>query len=242
METGTRVKLLRAARFLLIAAAVSACGSPTPRFATGSDATLSAEGLRRVEDSGFQRAEARPGVSFARYGAVWLRYPADIAYRNPPMPRQPELGGDNYPLSERMAASWMASLRETFRREITDGHRDSVDSAGPGVLEIRIFLIDLVLHAPLVTLGGDDLQWVNSLGEVTIVIELVDSESGELLARLADRDQLAPESTRPARANERDAVFEVNRLIRQWAAQLRLLLDLFGGYDPFATRRGPAAA
>jgi hypothetical protein len=229
------MKVLRAALFLVIAAAVFACGSPTPRFATGSEATLSAEGLRPVEDSGFLRAWARPGVSFARYGAGWLRYPADIAYRNPPRFIRSELGGDNYPLSERMAASWMAALRETFRREISAGRLTSVDSAGPDVLEIRVFLIDLVLHAPLVTYGGDDLKWIDSLGEVTIVIELIDSESGELLARLADRDQLAPESTRPARANERDAVFEVNRLIRQWAAQLRFLLDLFGSDDPFAT-------
>jgi hypothetical protein len=225
-----------AALILFAAGAISACASPPPRFATGSEAILSPEGLRPLKDSGFDRGWARPGASFADYHAAWFRFPAEIAYQNPPKSNQPDLGGNNYPLSAGLASGWMASLRETFDAEFSGAGRWSpVGSAGSNVLEIRVFLIDLAMHAPLATLGGDDHQWIDTLGSVTVVIEVIDSRSGALLARLAERDRIASEAVRATRANERDATFEINRLFRQWAARLRLLLDAFESPDLLAT-------
>ena len=51
----------------------------------------------------------------------------------------------------------------------------------------------------------------------------------------AERDRIASEAVRATRANERDATFEINRLFRQWAARLRLLLDAFESPDLLAT-------
>ena len=164
----------------------SGCGSPT-RFASGPDSGLSAEGLRPLEHAGFRQAWVRPGVSLARYRAVWLRYPGGIAYRNEPRLVRPVLGHDNYPLSETVAAELMTTLKESFHSNLRRGGWRYVTSAGPDVLEIRVALVDLVMHAPLFNLGGDDLQWVDSLGELTLVIEVRDSETGQILQRLAER-------------------------------------------------------
>lgn len=224
------------ATLILFAAGAIACESPPPRFVTGSEAMLSPEGLRPLEDSGFDRAWARPGASFAGYHGAWFRFPAEIAYQNPPKINQPDLGGHNYPLSDGLATGWMASLRVTFDAEFSRAGRLSpVGSAGSDVLEIRVFLIDLTMHAPLFSLGGDDHQWIDTVGNVTVVIELIDSRSGALLARLAERQRIASVAVRATRANERDATFEINRLFRQWAARLRLLLGAFESSDLLAT-------
>jgi hypothetical protein len=47
--------------------------------------------------------------------------------------------------------------------------------------------MDLVVKIPTERAGGRDQSYTVSYAEVTLIVELRDSESGEILARVADR-------------------------------------------------------
>jgi len=66
--------------------------------------------------------------------------------------------------------------------------------------------------------------WLSSLGEGTLVIELADSLSGEVIFRAVDRRAI--ESVGSAtRANSASTWGEVRRWARRWATRLREGLD-----------------
>jgi hypothetical protein len=120
----------------------------------------------------------------------------------------------------------MRVLEQSFREEIAAAAAwQTADARGPGVLLARVSLVDLVLNTSLRHLGGDDLVWVDSVGQFTLVIDLYDSETGELLARAAERASIEPTSNRPMRAVAGATVYESKRIFGEWAKKLTSLLD-----------------
>ena len=69
--------------------------------------------------------------------------------------------------------------------------------------------------------------YLTSIGDATLVIELRDSESGEILARAADRR--AAESPFAFEVNNVTAWSEVRRLASYWASLLRRRLEEIEG-------------
>jgi hypothetical protein len=216
------------------AALLAGCASaPTPRFASGEEAALTDLGLRPVERAGFQRVWVRPGVSFREYDGIWLRY-RDIAYRRPPGPSHGPIygiGGDNYSLSDDLYARLTEAVHEIFEDELIGAGLRPVEGKGPGVLDARAGLIELVVHVPLDVRGGQDNIYVDSVASVTILVDLHDSVSGELIARVAERAGIASLTGRPIRATAASAIYETRRLLRGWASRLRVLLQAMKTVD-----------
>jgi hypothetical protein len=73
------------------------------------------------------------------------------------------------------------------------------------------------------------------LGEVTLLVELYDSETKELIGRLLERRALATGVNRPIRATVGEATYEAHRIFRAWAKRLRSLLDAMKDIDPAAS-------
>ena len=82
----------------------------------------------------------------------------------------------------------MAKLvEEEFAREIQAGGRyPVVTEAAPDVLRVRAGIVNLYINAPD-TGPGRSRTIVSSAGEMTLIAELTDSASGQVLARVADR-------------------------------------------------------
>ena len=66
-----------------------------------------------------------------------------------------------------------------------------------------------------------------SIGEATLLLELRDSETGEVLARAADRRGGDRGGTGMQIRQRADARGEVRRVLREWARLLRRRLDEF---------------
>jgi hypothetical protein len=202
------------------------CFRVSPRFATGEAAALTGEGLRQLELSGFRLAWARPGVSFAGYDGVWLRY-RDIAYEKPPGRIRAEVygtGGDNYALSDGLYERLSSAMREIFEEELQDGLRKASGEA-PGVLDTRVGMVDLIVHTPLDRVAGEDNIYVQSVATVTVLVDVHDAATGELILRVAERVSVAPASGRAMQANAGAAIFETRRLLRDFAIRVRRLLQ-----------------
>lgn len=224
--------------FLTLAGALLACRSPAQLAFVRDAAEVSGDGLLQLESSPFQVAWLRPGASLEAYDKVWLLY-TGIEYRSPPIFVRdviPNREMDNFALSEGLTRRLEKAIAEIFLVELMQpGEWEPAEGVGPGVLVVRTSLVDLVVHAPLEALGADIYRWLDSAGEVTVVIQLFDSETGQILARVADRRALAPplSSDRPMRASAGDVTYEARRVFHDWGWELRsFLYELKSGPPP----------
>jgi hypothetical protein len=92
----------------------------------------------------------------------------------------------------------------------------TVTSAGEDVLIIRPALIDLDVTAPDVMSPGLTTTYVANAGAVTLYIELIDSTSGQMLARAVDRKGARDEAGMMMSSRVYNSA-EARRLIKKWA-------------------------
>ena len=204
----------------------SASGPPT--LQTGPDAEVTVDGLYRVDNSLVALAYMKPDMDLRGYTALMID-PVAVAYQRDPGGRTTSAGGgaQNFALN----TTQMGNLKSWFQEAVVealsgDGGYRIVDAPGPDVLRITAELIDLIVRIPTQRTGGRGGMAVRSYGEVTLVLEARDSQSGEILARAADRrdptgnptDELVRVVPGFVRSNTR-TLFEF------WAGILRERLD-----------------
>lgn len=217
---------------LAVALALGACArAPSPVFETGA-AALTPDGLRRVRESGFRRGWIRPDAWAPGYDAILGQF-AGIGYRRTPKrPADAPPGGDDYALPSGMDEALLGALAQIFAEELgREGGLRLATAAGPGVLRARFVLLDLVVHSPLARVADDDRTWIDSAGEVTVVIELRDSVTDARLARFVEREYLAREGLGPIRATPGPVTYEARRIFQRWARNLRLVLEVLRARD-----------
>ena len=115
-------------------------------------------------------------------------------------------------------------FREVFRDELASGGYTLVEEAGPETLRVTAAIVDLFINAPDTMTAGRSRTYTANSGRMTLVVELRDSVTGELLARAVD--------TRAGRgtgtwtiANRVTNTADARRAIRVWAVALRQGLD-----------------
>jgi len=117
-------------------------------------------------------------------------------------------------------------VREGFMREIREGDRyELVDDAAPGTLRLHARLVDVRLNAPDFLGAARTEQFARSAGEWTLVADLVDAQSGSVVARLVDRwtDPEEPYMRRMTRVENTRAL---QRATESWARTVRRHLDV----------------
>jgi hypothetical protein len=101
-------------------------------------------------------------------------------------------------------------------------HFTLTDQAGEGVLLMKIGLADVVSRVPPESIGRVEI-YLSDLGSATLVIELRDARSHELLARIADRRDVEPGMA--IESNPVTNYFEVKREMQQWGSIVTNGLD-----------------
>jgi hypothetical protein len=207
----------------LLACAVACGGAPSRGplvYETGRRAAVTADGLHRVKSYRISGAYLRPGVSFAPYRRL-LVAPVEISYKNPP--QTPPLGGGrgNFPLPDLDLERLRTAFQQALESELAESRDfEVVDAPGPDVLQVNARIADLVVNTP--PQRGRERVYMVEVGEMTGVLDLADSESMELLGRLAERTTLRPQGGTgglygPSLADASDA----RLLFRHWARLLR---------------------
>lgn len=87
------------------------------------------------------------------------------------------------------------------------------DKPAPDALIIVGKILDLVSNVPPEPIGRGDI-YLTKIGEATLVLEIRDSQSGEILARAIDRR--AAEPSMVARSNVVTNISEVRREARSY--------------------------
>jgi len=204
---------------------VAGCSSAPPTIQEGPDAQVSFDGLHVVDNSVFKLAWADPEVDFSQYnkimpGGAFFEY---RAVKNKSRSGRALSSQREFYIDDKARERLEAIVSEIFNEEVAKSTRFTVtDAPGPDVLIIRGGLHDIVSFVPPETVGRSDI-YLSEVGEITLLLEVVDSRSNEVIMRAVERR--AAESAYAMRSSPVTTWSEIRRLTRRWATKLRDGLD-----------------
>lgn len=211
---------------MLITMAVLACGCSTNRV-TEIDEPSTLEGLQRVEVKGLDVVYRKPDADLGKYRRLLVR-DVDIAFSRGWERDQTAIAKGGYRVdTDRIKRELAKLFAEVARDELeSKGGYELVNEPGPDVLEVRPSIIDLYINAPDVSRDnpGRVRSYTTSAGRMTLIAELRDSVSGEILARAYDRRE-DMRSTWWEWTTSITNSQKARIAIRSWASILRETLD-----------------
>ena len=219
--------ILSGATLALAALSSSATFAQSPRAAL--EETMSYDGLQKTKIKGIDLAYTRPGASLAGYDKIIID-PVEVSFRKD---WDPSRTGSRMKITAKERESIRSGVakivQEEFAKELRKGGAyQIVTEAGPDVLRLRADIADLYVNAPDLMTPSRTQTYTISAGEMTLVAELVDSESGQAIARVVDRR----ESQGTGMMTLTNSVVnrqEASSIASAWARILRKRLDAAHG-------------
>jgi Protein of unknown function (DUF3313) len=184
------------------------------------------EGLVRVEhkgvDSVYRRPEARMGV----YSKLLLRpISVEFAKNWDPKKSGSALYDMHEPDREKIKRELAEVFAEVFKRELEKGGYPLVTQTGADVLEMQAAIVNLYITAPDVSMevAGRSKVYTSDAGHMTLIMQLHDSVTGQLLARAYDSRDSGSDMWQWSNSVTNTA--EAKQIIGAWARALRKALD-----------------
>lgn len=235
MSCSTSLRLSFVMAVAAAAATIYIAGSSAapkkPRIQTGPNAEVSFDGLVRVDRSVVTAAWVKPDLDLTRYKKLMVASEGVKFRALEAVSASRARSASQFPVKEENRQRLTGILKEEFTKELAKLQRyQIVDAPGDDVLLVVGAVLDVVSSVPpdidsaKFASGG---VYLTSVGQATLVIELRDSESGEVLARAADKR--AAESPFTFQANNVTVWSEVQRLAQRWASLLRSNLEQLEG-------------
>jgi Protein of unknown function (DUF3313) len=221
----------RAARFASIACVIAALGlfhSPGSR-ADDLYPPVSPDGLQLQKRLPYGAVYVKQGATFSQYRRLaMLDCFVDFA-KNWQRNYNEDVTGIEGRVTQsdidRIKKELAAEFRRVFTKDLqSNGGYEIVDVAAPDVLVIRPAILNLVVAAPEIdTAPPMSASIVASAGQMTLYLELWDSTTNTLLARVVDTeaDQGDMAMVGSSVANKAAA----DRILNAWAERLRKRLD-----------------
>jgi hypothetical protein len=212
---------------MLLACLLAPAVAPAASKSAAEEA-FSADGLEKTKVKGIDLVYARPGASLAAYSKVRVA-PVAVAFRKD---FAPEKTGSRMKFSsgelEGIRADVGRIVHDEFVKELGKGSYAATDVAGPDVLDVRAGIADLYVNAPDSMQAGRTRTYTMNAGEMTLVMELADSVTGEVIARVYDRRE-ARDTGMLTWTNSVTNQAEAANAARSWAKILRTRLDAARG-------------
>ena len=220
----TRIRTLVPLLFVLCAATLSGCASSRSALPTEWDGLVLQPGTR------LGAVFVKPDAEISSYTSVMLD-PVQVSFaRNwdPNRGGRSQSGRLNANDITAMKAGLADMFRETFRAELERGGYKLVDEVGPDTLRVTAEIVDLFVTAPNTMTAGRSRTYTANTGRMTLVAELRDSVTGEILARVVDAQSGRSTGTWMAASSVTNNA-DARRAIGIWATALRRSLDgLYG--------------
>lgn len=186
---------------------------------------ITPEGLHRMDDTDLSLVYADPQADLGVYGRVKLLEPS-VAFKKNWQRSQ------NRSYSHKVRASDMERIKsdlselfgKVFTEELTEGGYQMTEETGEDVLLVRPAIVNLDIIAPDTNSPNRIYQFSESAGEMTLYIELYDSETGDLIAKALDRkrDMRKGYLQWQTRVTNNQVA---KRMLKDWAKTLREALD-----------------
>ena len=182
-------KLIPVAMLTLGISLTSGCSTTAPMIDTSPDAEVTFDGLTKVEGSSADEAWARADLDLSMYSRIILQG-AGIEYRPDGESRRTSMvrsSAKHFEVTDSQKERLGSVVAEAFLKELGQSQKYTIVSEpGPDVLLVRGALLDVVSYVPPETVGRSEI-YLRSVGEATLVLELRDSTTDAILARVVDR-------------------------------------------------------
>ena len=189
------------------------------------------DGLELLPDTEVALAYVKPGAEFGGYERIMI-LDTYVAFRKNWVVEQNRnsvnrVGSRDV---ERMKMELAELFREVFVEELSgDGGYPVVETADTDVLLLRPAIIDLDVTAPDLKSANRTYNFAASAGAATLYLELYDSVSGEILARVLDRQVDDNPGGVMRWSNSGTNRAAAKQVLGKWAGLLRQRLDEIHG-------------
>lgn len=212
---------------LLVAASLAGCATQAT-LDTSEDAKRSFDGLYPFSSTIVDRAWARADLDLSGYTKIkvegtGIQFRPTSAAANSRLAAQKGSETD-FPIDAKKRERLREIVAGAFRKELEKlEHFELTEKVGPDVLIVRGGLMDVVSNVPQNVSSRVDIH-LDSAGEATLTLELIDSQSNAVLVRAVDR-RSADRQNMAFPSNSVSNWLEVKRLAQFWARLLREGLD-----------------
>lgn len=208
------LKIVAGPCLLVLCLSMLACSSQP---STTVSSTVNYEGLAEVSRARFDVAQVRPETVFSAYDAVILKAP-ELAFRTPDRSQK------QFPLDETQKQRFEEMMAAAFSNEFSSlQNLDLREQPGPSVLELAVRVENITATVP----SGQGMQLgfiLTAVGEATLILELRDSQSEQILARGVDT-----RAVQGAALGQDGGMVtrweDVEKLCARWASMARSRLD-----------------
>lgn len=183
--------------------------------------------------SGFRETWVNPAADFTKYDSLYL-WEAEFQYRDVGPARRTRTTVMNtrqreFGISEEDRKAFEEIVSEAFVKEIQKARNFRVsDEMGPHALIMRGAVLDIISLVPPEFVGRGEV-YLASIGEATLVVELIDADDGEVVAVVAERRRIQSGTGRidefSMPTNRTTVIAEVRRWASRAARKLRDELD-----------------
>lgn len=203
---------------IAIAGCMSACA---PQPTTPIDLPDgNSDGLLEVDSKYFSAAFMRPGIDLTDYQEL-LVAAAELEFRVPDKEKQ------EFPLTADQKESFRQLLDDQFATELAvSSTLQLTGSAGPKVLKLDVLVQDIVAMVPPRSVSSVSNIALQAAADATLVIELSDSESGNILARVYDRRTFEGTAIAQRQDSPLTQWEDVETVCNRWATTVRERLDV----------------
>jgi hypothetical protein len=177
------------------------------------------EGLKLVPKTKVSAVYLRDGVDFSGYTKVSI-LDCYVAFKKNWQRDQNSDSGQPFKVSDndvtRIKTELAEEFKKVFTKELTAKGQTVVTTTGPDVLILRPAIINLDVAAPDTMQPGITHTFSASAGQATLFLELYDSVTSELLARVYDAEEVGDMGligVRNSVTNRSDA----QRMLKKWA-------------------------
>ena len=216
-------------RPVLLAMCLLVCTTTVP----GAAPPQSWDGLELRKAKGIDALYVRPGVEFKAYRSLVLD-PVQVAFDKNWDPNRSVRGAgarlsaaDLQEIRDNMASE----VRRIFAEQLTAGGYDVVAKPLDDTMEVTAGLADVYINAPGEQTTGRSYTYTMNAGRMTLVMELRDGPTGQILARVVDRHVGRDTGTMQLTTSVSNSA-EFRRVVTDWAKRLVKGLDRLAGKEP----------
>jgi hypothetical protein len=187
-------------------------------------------GLVKKDVKGLDAVFVRPNVTFPAYKKIMFD-PVQVAFSKDWDPNSTR------DLTRRVSTEDMqkikdglaALMREVFTRELAKSGYSLSDSPDEETIRVSTAIAELYINAPDVMTAGRSRTYTTDAGSMTLIMEIRDSPTGQLLAGVVDQRNADTMGGQMQWTNSVTNRADADRIITAWASKLRTALDRLNG-------------
>ena len=187
------------------------------------------DGLVLRPSSAVDLLYVRPEASLAGYKRVRLE-PLQVSFHRNWNPNATRHGASRLTAADfdNIKSSLATAFATTATAELARGGYEVVTESAEDVLDVTPFIVDLIITAPDTRTAGRSRTYTANPGQMTLVAELRDSETGQILVRVIDNQRARSTGTFQWTTSVTN-MGAARQIITGWASTLRRQLDAANG-------------